>query len=169
MPKQLLATLRSTCFASMRLYNGYSDEQWPLLPALPPRIVTALTRSASTLTALHDLPLVEPWEEADDTGPGLAALTQLRALTLRLTWEGFAELRAEDLPPSLEELTLVMQHPRDVFLFWTDLPLFVAFDRLHSLRRITLSEYNVLELHWHPALLPPSLEVRAPLPLRPFG
>ncbi len=170
-PKQLLATLSSTCFASVRLYYSYPDQQWLPPPALPPMIVTALARSASTLTALHHLPLVEPWVEPspDDTGLGLAALTQLRALTLRQTWEDLTQLRADDLPPSLEDLTLVMQHPRDLDCFWEDLPSFVAFDRLQNLRRLTLDEYSLLELRWHPALLPPSLEVCAPPPLRPFS
>ena len=159
----------------MRLYYSYDDEQWPPALALPPMIVTALAwRSALTLTALHHLPLVEPWVEPGvdpwvqpDTGLGLAALTQLRALTLRQTWEDFAELRAEDLPPSLEDLTLVMQHPHQEGGFGEDLPAFVAFDRLQNLRRIALSEYVVLELRWHPALLPPSLEVHVLPPLRP--
>ena len=141
--EQLLATLSSTCFASVRLYYSYDDEQWPPPPPLPPRLLTRLARSASTLTALHHLPLVKPWEEPspDDTGRGLAALTRLRALTLRQTWEHFAELRAGDLPPSLEDLKLVMQHPRHVQSVHKDLPLFVDFDMLHNLRRLTLAEY----------------------------
>ena len=101
-------------------------------------------------------------------GLGLAALTRLRALTLRQTWAELAELRAGDLPPSLEELKLVMQFAHDVDCFWTDLPLFVGFDRLHNLRRITLSECRDLEFRWHPAMLPPSLEVCAPLAPRAF-
>ena len=171
MPEQLLATLSSTCFASVRMHHSYRDDQWPLLPALPPMIVTALARSASTLTALHDLPLVKPWVAPPPDGPGLglAALTRLRALTLRQTWEDFAELRAGDLPPSLEDLKLVMQNPRHVEGVSDDLPLFVAFDMLQNLRRITLSEYRVLKLQWHPTLLPPRLEVCAPSPLRPVS
>jgi len=161
-PKKLLATLSSTCLSSVHLFWDTEEGQWPPPPALPPMIVSALApRSASTLTALHDLPLVKRWVEPlpDDTGLGLAALTQLRALTLRQTWEELAELRADDFPLSLEDLTLVMEHPDYVEAVWEDLPRFVAFDRLQNLRRITISEYWVLKTRWHPALLPPSLEV----------
>jgi len=169
-PEQLLATLSSTCFGSVHLHCSV-HEHWPPPPPLLPMVVSALaSRSASTLTALHELPLVKPWVEPlpDDPGLGLVALTQLRTLTLLQTWDGFAELRGTKLPPSLEDLTLVMDHPDDVSAVWEDLPLLVAFDRLRSLRRITLIEYwswarwDRLESLRQPTLLPPSLEVRAP-------
>ncbi len=174
-PKQLLATLTSTCFASVHLHHSRRKRcSCPPCPALPPMIVSALApRSASTLTALHNLPLVEPWVEPllHDPGLGLTALTRLRALTLRQTWEELKELRAADLPLSLEDLKLVdvVEHPRHVERVWEDLPLFVAFDALQNLRRITLANYWCLKLRWHPALRPPSLEVCAPSPLRPVS
>ncbi len=170
-PKQLLAALSSACFSSVHLFWGEADGHWPPPPPLLPMVFSVLaSRSASTLTALHDLPLVEPWMEPppDDPGLGLAALTRLHTLTLRQTWDGFAELRATDLPPSLEDLALVMDRPVDVSAVWEDLPLFIAFDRLQNLRRITLTEYlswarwDRLESRRQPTLLPPSLEVRAP-------
>ena len=168
-PKRLLAGLSSACLGSVRLCFGgqVQYEQWPLPPALPPMVVTALVaRSASTLTALHELPLVEPWVEPPpkEPGLGLAALTQLRALTLRQTWGELEELRATDLPSSLEDLTMVMEHPDWVQAVWEDLPVFVAFDRLQHLRRITLAHYwswarwNRPESWRHLAVLPPSLE-----------
>jgi len=173
-PKQLLATLTSTCFASVHLHHSRRKRcSCPPCPALPPMIVSALAPRSASLTALYNLPLVEPWVEPPphDPGLGLTALTRLRALTLRQTWEELAELRAAELPPSLEDLKLVdvVEHPRHVERVWEDLPLFVAFDTFQNLRQITLADYWCLKLRWHPALRPPSLEVCAPSPLGPVS
>jgi len=119
---------------------------------------------------------VEDWWSRDEPRPSdpglkLAALTQLRALTLRQTWHGPAELRAKELPPTLEDLTLVMDRAGHVAAAWEP-PRLVAFDRLRNLRRITFVEYRSWSI-WRrresrrqPTPLPHSLEVCA---LRPPG
>lgn len=170
--KRLLAVLSSGGFSSVRLTHSVYG-QWPPIPILPPLIAKRLAKhSAPTLTALHDLPLVENWWSRDEPRPGdpglkLAALTQLRALTLRQTWHGPAELRAKELPPSLEDLTLVMDRAGHVAAAWEP-PRLVAFDRLRNLRRITFVEYRSWSI-WRrresrrqPTPLPHSLEVCAP-------
>ena len=170
--KRLLAVLSSGCFTSVRLTHSVYG-QWPPLPILPPLIVRKLAkRSAPTLTALHDLPLVEDRWSRDEPRPGdpvlqLAPLTQLCALTLRQTWYGPAELRAKELPPGLEDLTLVMDRAGNVGADWEP-PRLVAFDRLRNLRRITCVEYRSWsiwrrrESRWQLTPLPHSLEVCAP-------
>jgi len=165
-PQQLQAVLTSERFCGVRLYYSVQDEQWPPPPQLPPLVVSALAGSASMLTALHDLPLIEPRSGSPELV--LAAFTQLRELSLRQTWH-LDVLRAAELPASLEDLQLIMDIPdnTDALINEDPPPFFEAFDRLHSLRRITLTDFRSWQLHswddteshWHPAPPPPSLEV----------
>ena len=160
--------LTSERFCGVRLYYSVQDEQWPPPPQLPPLVVSALAGSASMLIALQNLPLVEP--SSGDPELVLAAFTQLRELSLRQTWH-MDVLRATNLPASLEDLQLIMNLPDFVDALGQDPPLFEAFDRLHNLRRITLTDYwswnlgrwNDAQTRWHPAMLPRSLEVCASL------
>ena len=132
----------------------------------PSRILSALAGSAATLTALHGLPVVKP-PAGCDPGLGLAAFTELRNLSLRQTWREMDVLQATDLPATLQDLKIVMNiaEYRGTPLGQLQAPpLFVAFHRLQSLRRVTLAGYRLLNLgRWArrpdcPPLLP-SLKV----------
>jgi len=127
-PERLRVVLTSACYASVNLHNSLAAVR-PVPPESPALVVSALASSASTLTALRGLPLVEP---ADHPEPGLAAFTQLRALELRQTSAALQVLRVTQLPASLTDLELsAVTFPR------TGLPLFVGLDGLSSLRQIT--------------------------------
>jgi len=170
MPDWLAAAPPGVRFGSVHLpYDpeGMGDEQWPALPKRPPPVVSALAGSASTLTALHNLPLREPPSGAPMLG--LVAFTQLRALSLRQT--GHVDvLRATNLPASLEDLELIMNLADDEGTDWIGSPKFVAFDSHQNLRRITLAGFPTWNIGgydrqrrlWRPALLRRSLEVCAP-------
>ena len=107
--------------------------------------MSALAGSASTLTALHGLPLLSEHLEM-----GLAAFSQLRAVTLRHTSHGIDRLHAAQLPLSLEELTLVLARP-EADANNTSLPLLVDLDRLTNLRRISFGNYCRRKLgSWDP-------------------
>ena len=107
------------------------------------------------------------------SGAGVGSLHPAAQLSLRQTWH-MDVLRAKILPASLQDLQLVMNLPDFVHALGQDPPLFEAFDRLHNLRRITLTDFwswnlgrwNDTQTQWHPALLPRSLEVCASLPPR---
>ena len=176
MPDWLAAAPSGARFGSVHLPDdpeGMGDEQWPPLPKRPPLVVSALAGSASTLAALHNLPLRKL--PADDSDPevGLAAFTQLRELSLRQIWH-MDVLRAADLPASLEDFELIMNLADLEGFDWPGPPNFVAFDSHQNLRRITLAGfpswkiggYSRQRRRWRPALLPRSLEVCAPSPSR---
>ena len=127
-PERLRVVLSSARYASVNLHGSLTEVR-PVPPESPALVVAALAGSASTLTALHGLPLVEP---ADHPEPGLAAFTRLRVLTLRQTWAALEVLRVAQLPASLTELQLSVDTNKR-----TSLPLFVGLDGLSSLRRIT--------------------------------
>ena len=170
-PERLQAALSSVrAVGSLTLHDSVTK----LPPDTPSLLVSALAEtSASTLTALHGLPLLKPdWEPEPDLTP----FTALRALTLRQTLESPELLRAANLPASLEEMTLLLSAPvMKVFAdpFASCPPLFVGFERLRNLRRITIENYFFWELSsWDdeaqsdgPAMFPPSLEVRTAVPL----
>ena len=111
-PGWLAAAPSSACISSVRpLYNDpeyMEDGQWPPPPELPSLFASALASSASTLVELHDLPLVEPASGLQAVG--LAALTRLRVLTLRLA-TAIEALPSTLLPASLEDLTLTSHLP----------------------------------------------------------
>ena len=165
-PEQLRATLTSSSFLAVRLEQ---DSEAAVPPELPSLIVAALAGSAPELAALHGLPLLAPQGHPEVT---LAAFTRLRALTLRQTTDSLGRLRAADLPASLVELTLFQDLLDRDDVDQLNPPLFVAFDELRSLRRITLDQYEA----WHlsstegeqhskgPVLLPPSFRVRTGVP-----
>ena len=158
----LCEALSGTCFVSVKLHHSLtlepSEAPSLVVPALEPR-------SASTLTALHGLPLAALH---DGTNAGLMAFTRLRVLTLCQTWGSPPILRAAQLPVSVEELTLSLCQEPDEGAYDTTLPCFAGFDSLCRLRRITLSHYRAWrldswdehELQPRPVQLPPSLEVR---------
>jgi len=144
-----------------------ADGQWPPPATAASQVVSALASSASTLVELHDLPMVKP--ALGQQAVGLAAFTRLRVLTLRETYR-MAALHATLLPASLEDLTLQLNLPNMDFSVGMGPPLFADFARLRHLRCITLVEFANWRLGspgggqgwWLPALLPRSLEVRAP-------
>jgi len=151
----------SSCLYS-KSFSSCHDARVALLPpeTLSP-IVAAMARSAPTLTAIHGLPLPE--------GPGcqLGAFTQLQVMTLATKHKSPEVLRASQLPPSLEDLTLLAPEGTS-YNPQTGLPFFAALDRLQNLRRITFVDYGIWWLgSWDleegqpcPLQLPPSLEVR---------
>jgi len=158
--ERLHEALSSVFIASARL----PDSVTCLPPHAMSAVVSALARSAATLTALHGLPMPD--------GPAydqLAAFTQLRVVTLRVTSDSPDVLRAGQLPPSLEQLTL--QAPAQGYSSGvnTGLPWFCGCDQLRSLRRITFAGYGVWRLgSWDPITeqpcplqLPPGFEVCA--------
>ena len=160
-PERLQAALASVRVASVQLYHSLLGTQ----PEPSASMVTsALAGSASVLTAQDGLPLHDGQEL------GLAAFTQLRALTLRETSAPPEVLRATDLPTSLEELTLAgsggTYTPEALGLPW-----FAGLERLPRLRRLTLLRYVSWQTgDWDadaqqpgPLHLPPGLEVRAVL------
>jgi len=132
-PERLRVVLSSACYASVNLHGSLTEAR-PVLPEVPALAVSALAGSASTLTALRGLPLVEP---ADHPEPGLAAFTRLRALALRQTWAALGVLRVAQLPASLTELHLLVDGTIP-----TNLPFFVGFDRLTNLRQITSAGHH---------------------------
>ena len=156
--EQLRAALSSVRIASVRLHDSLSE----LPPAATAAVMSALTGSASAVTALHGIPL------RGRQRLGLTAFTQLRALTLRRRDPPDPRdprhiLRATELPSSVRDLTLDSGQ-FDV----RDLASFAGLEKLHNLRRITLRGYSS---SWHmvtwedeqrrPLQLPPSLAVRA--------
>ncbi len=146
---RLQAALLNECrVASLTLHDGRAPQPGSMT-ALEP----ALACTASTLAALHGLfpeeleeDLYTTWRKMTGVGGqrelGLAAFTQLRALTLRFTWRSPRQLTATVLPASLEELTLAVDgwralEPRRA----PGAPLLIGFRRLpdlgQKLRRIT--------------------------------
>ena len=163
--EQLQAALCSVSVASVVLHSSLLTQ----LPALSSVAVAALAPSASTLTALHGLPLPEL---PDSHGLQLTAFSQLRALTLHHWRDSVKILRATHLPPSLLDITASVHTPHSHYTQGMQLPLLVDFDRLHSLRRMSFVSYTVCKLEsWSdqdgtiPVLLPASLEVRRVRPL----
>ena len=159
--EQLQAALSSMSVASVTLHSSLLM----LLPASSSVAVAALARSASTLTALHGLPLPKL---PDSHGLQLTAFAQLRALTLGHSVDSVRVLRATHFPPSLLEFTVSVHAPPNDYLASMHMPppLLVDFDRLHSLRRLSLACYTQWQLEscrdqdgTIPVLLPPSLQV----------
>ena len=174
-PVRLEAAAQSGArFGSVHVHLS-ATEQLPPPSDAASRIASALAGSAATLTALYNVPLVKP-PPGGDLGLGLAAFTELRDLSLRQMWEDMDILPATDLPASLQDLRLVMdiaEYRGIPYGLLQSLPPFVAFDRLQSLRRITLTEYRLLNLGKWERLedppFPPSLEVGAsPVPRQLF-
>ncbi len=94
--ERLQAALSSVLVASLT-----PGEDAPCMrPHAVPAIMSALARSAATLTVLHALCL------PDTDRLGLAAFRQLQTLTLCETGHSSKMLRASELPDSLRELTL---------------------------------------------------------------
>ena len=153
-PEKLQPALSSVRVASVTFHDSLSM----LPPAAKPAVMSVLAASASTLTALHGIPL------RGDQGFGLTAFTQLRALTLQQWRDPPDVLRATDLPPTVRDLTL-----DSGLTVHEDLPRFAALDELHNLRRITLRGYRKWQLgSWdeeegrcRPLQLPLNLAVRA--------
>jgi len=86
--ERLQAALSSIPFASVTLHDDLAQ-----LPSeTASMVVSALTSTASTLTALHGL-LLGAVEQARPQ-PGLTAFTRLRALTLHQEFEAAQPLRA---------------------------------------------------------------------------
>ncbi len=102
-------------------------------------LVRALAGSAPTLTALHGLPLVEL---QDSVPPGLAAFTQLRALSPVPDGGLPASPVSNTAAGGLEELTLAFTYlPAEGFCS-REPPLLMGFAAgLQHLRSITLAEY----------------------------
>lgn len=98
-PERLRAVLSSVCWGSAILHISLLEQQQPPRPEVPSLVVAALAGSASTLIALHGLPLVEP---ADHPELELATFTRLRALTLHQsqTSDSLHTLRLTQLPAS---------------------------------------------------------------------
>jgi len=157
-PEQLQAALSRILIASMRLPESAAR----LPPHAMSAVMAALARSATTLTALHGLAMPH--------GPGydqLAACSQLRVLTLRVTSDPPDVLRAGQLPPSLQQMTL--QAPAQGYSSGanTGLPWFCGCDQLRNLRRITFAGYGAWRLgSWDsateqpcPLQLPPGFKV----------
>ncbi len=150
-PSQLRAALTSVRFASVTLHNTLGDG----LTAKTAAVMAALAGSASTLTAVHDLPL------RNSETLTLAAFPRLRAVTLRVVQSSPGLLSATQLPISLEELTLegIRHRTRNP-------PCFASLETLRNLRRLTFRNFQRWELSAYkettcPLRLPPSLEVRA--------
>lgn len=166
-PQLVRAALSSLPAASARLHSSLLmlPPGWPLM------LVAALAGSASTLTALHGLPLIEL---AACSELGLAPFTRLRALTLCQTGSSPDVLFGTVLPASLEEVTLEFFDPRDPHANNSVIPQFLGFSRLHSLRRIVLAGHTSWALgSWDGERefgsrlqLPPSFEVRSSAALR---
>ena len=153
--ERLQEALPGMLVASVRLLD---------VPALPAKtaaaLVSALAGSAATLHAVHGLPL----QYSQDIG--LAALTQLRAVTLDQAGKSPVLLRATQLPASLEELTLRAVRGNGWALPWIE-----ALDSLRNLRCITFVGYKGCHLRsWDrnagpgPVQLPPGLRVRTICP-----
>ena len=157
-PERLQAALSSVPVASVRLPESAA----PLPPHAVSAVMSALARSAATLTALRGLPLPD--------GPAfdqLAAFLQLRVVTLRVTSDSPEVLQASQLPPSLERMTI--QAPQGYSSGANaGLPWFSGCEQLRKLRRITFAGYGVWRLgSWDPATeqpcplhLPPGFKVR---------
>jgi len=131
-PKQLRALMPSICAASVTL-----PDSTRLLSTSPTTLAHALAGSASTLTALHGLPMPQP---SDRPQLGLTAFTRLRTLTLVHTLGSQQVVAAELLPLSLRELTLrctCLEAAPDM-----QPPLLCSFSRLTNLQRLTLVEYD---------------------------
>ena len=157
--EQVHAALSSVSVASLTLDRSLLL----LLPASSSVAAAALARSATTLTALHDLPLAEL---PDSHGLQLAAFSQLRVLTLHHWRDSVRVLRATHLPSSLLDVTVSVHVPPNKYSGGTP-PLLVDFDRLLNLRRISFASYADWQLKscsdqdgTIPVLFPPSLEVR---------
>ncbi len=159
--EQLHAVLASAPLASVQLHESVGK----LPPDSLAMVTSALAGSAATLAALRGFPLVELQGSPDG---GLAAFTQLRALSLRQNLEAPRILHAAQLPASIEELTLIGDAVLNEFTNDPYIPpTLVGFRSLHSLRRITLMHYHewrwgvadAAEAQQVPGHLPPSLEV----------
>ena len=152
--KALRTAANSARVATVQLHRGLSLTQ----PTGTAAVMAALKRSASTLTALHGLPMRVGHEL------GLAAFTQLHSLTLRMTRWAPGFLRATDLLVSLRELTI-----DGVECAYAQLPCLPVLDGLRHLRRITIVNHDKWSLRtWDEAAeqgvllqLPPSLEARS--------
>jgi len=162
-PDQLLKALSRGCIASVELHDSILRAPREMQSS----VLSALTRSASTLTVLHSLRL----EIANSQEAPLAAFTALRDLTLRHWQETGGILRAADLPSSLEEIRVELRARARKSIATSGLPPLVAFDRLRDLRRITYANYDLWDLlscddegDVIPAQLPQSLEVCAVVP-----
>ena len=133
--ERLQAVLASVPLASVELHTSVGQ----LPPASLSAVVSAMSGSAATLTALYELPLAELRDM-----PGVAPFTELRALDLRQRLKGPQALRAEKLPASIEQLTLTSRATLDDFMDDAGAlcpPALVGIHRLPNLRRITLIHY----------------------------
>ncbi len=133
-------------------------------------VVSALAGSAATLTTLHGLPLGVA--QRDRPHPGLAAFTQLRALTLQQMEARPKALRAAHLPASLEQLTLATQADEDGDYMHRQLPALGALNGLTRLRRLSLAGFEQFwmrtedgaEGYFQQIQFPQSLEVHTMIP-----
>lgn len=162
--QRLLPALSSGCIVSVEFH----DSLMATSQFVQTLVRGALARSRSTLTALHSLQLIG---EAGTHKPDLEGFTALRELTLCHWRDTSGTLLAAHLPSSLEELR-VEEHTRlRERTPALPLPALSAFDRLHSLRRITFVGHRLCQLfgcdndgQLTPVLLPRSLEVCTVLP-----
>jgi len=163
--EQLRAALASVPLASVRLHASVTE-----LPANAlPEIASALAGSSATLAALHGFPLIGP---RDGPGVSLAALTQLRSLTLRQTLRSPEKLRASLLPASVEELRFTGIPDNYLQGDAKYVPELIGFHMLHNLRHLTFAgqhSWEVLMLddengEQDPMHLPPNLQVRLVIP-----
>ena len=130
-------------------------------------VVSALATSAATLTALRALPLEAALRDRPQLG--LAALTQLRAVSFYQAVNALEGLQATHLPTSLQKLELICFDPEEAEDWDHPMPpALIDFDRLHNLRRISLSLYASWQLSsrdnetgsLRPPQLPQSMEAR---------
>jgi len=148
--ERLQATLSRHSFVSVDLHTSLTREQ-PVRSRTPSQVLSALAGSASTLTALHGVPLLDPLRHRT---LGLAAFTRLRALTLRQASDAVHELRAAQLPASLEELTVTLALPKpqlERVIYYAsvprpNVPVLVDFEGMTNLRRISFGDYWSWEL-----------------------
>ncbi len=164
-PDQLLKALSRGCIASVELHDSILRAPRDMQSS----VVSALARSASTLTTVHGLRL----DIANSQEAPLAAFTALRDLTLRHWQDTGGILRAADLPSSLEEIRVELRARARArkSIATSGLPPPVAFDSLRDLRRITYANYDLWDLlscddegDVIPVQLPQSLEVCAVVP-----
>ena len=159
-PEQLRATLSSVPAVSVTLHESLLLQTSEFAADL----MSALIISASTLEALHNLPLVDL---QDSLYGGLLGFTRLRTLTLLHTPPDWSlGLYATDLPSGLEDLRMEAVNPYNIQPPPSELPHFVAFARLQNLRTITLTSDTPLQTRpvdegqLRQYYLPQSLEVR---------
>ncbi len=163
-PEQLQAVLRGKPITSVTLHDSDVEYEVLLYHDLPlEQRVPALAASAPQLTAIPGLFLKEL---QDSPQPGLAGLSQLRALTLQQTPGDQQDLYGTALPSGLEALRLQAAAP---YYCSSCPPTLIGFGRLHHLRRLTIAGYGLGALYTDEAVdgvlriadLPPCLEVRA--------